>query len=625
MDASPSAAARFTVIRRWALTLLIAGGVFALSLYPPSLVSTLSYRLTDTYYRFNTHTPDPQVVFVSVDHASVKRFGRWPWERQTLANLLASLARAEVVALDLIFGEPSQFPEEDLYLAEILATMNTITGFLFNGPQGSRMTESELSDLMASALVEVKGSHLPFIQSDIVELNLPEIRQAAVLTASLNTLPDDDELFRRYPIAFVTQGALLPTLGVQAMRLYKNQDLMVDGQTARAVISMGGVSIPVDTEGFAALNFYPVEQVAVVSFADLDSDALPSNYFEGKVVVVGITEAGITDIRATPMGQLPGPVLHYTFISNLLGDHLLHSSRLILGLLILLAALLPLGGERLVRSLGGRVLVGLATAICIYLLGVLAYRWTDQQIAILYPLLALLLSSLNTEYLSFRYHEGQSRFLRRAFTSYLSPHLLEQLSSDKLQLQLGGTTQYASYLFCDIRNFSALSERLQSSQLVALINNLFTPLTAEILGHQGTLDKYIGDSIVAIFNAPVEIDDHEYQACMAALSMMERLAEFNLQQHQQGGAELDIGIGINSGEAHIGNMGSTFRFNYTAIGDAVNLASRIEGLNKVYETHILIGESTYQAVKERLACSYIDTVLVKGKIHKEPIYQLLGP
>lgn len=604
------------------VTLLIAGFTIVVTISPPNFIISLSNRLSDTYYSINPHSPDSRVVFASVDHASVKRIGRWPWNRKKIADAFKHLAQADVVALDIIFADPSENPDDDLYLAETLAEMNTITGFLFNGPLAHKLTEDEESDLMGSALIEVKGSHLPFVQSDIVELNIPEIRQNSVLTGTLNTLPDPDELFRRYPIAYVSQGSVLPTLGVQSIRLLLNKDVYINAEEGKTEVHIDQRSIDIDDRGFTRINFYPEKSYQVISFADIVNGKYSDEFFAKKVVIVGITEAGITDIRATPLGQFPGPLMHYTFISNFLGDHLLENKRWLILVLTTVAALIPLLLIRTCSTLALRVTITLFLMLLIHISGMLLYRHANLWVESFYPIIALILSTLYNEYGNFRQQENQSQFLRDAFNSYVSPALLDQISSQQVQLELGGTSRRATYLFTDIRNFSTHSENMNSTKLVEMINALFTPLTEEILNHQGTLDKYIGDAIVAIFNAPIEFEDHEYEACCAALGMMQRLQQFNQNQQLAGGPILDIGIGINTGEAHIGNMGSSFRFNYTAMGDSVNLASRLEGLNKTYQTHIIIGEQTWLAVKDRLQGQYIDTVTVKGKSQPENVYEL---
>ena len=585
----------------------------------------LALKADDLKYAFQPHEPARDVVFVAVDEASVNQLGRWPWDRTVLAEGLQRLAPARTVVLDMVFSETSR-GLADRALGQALAGLDaTVCGFFLRQHATEVLPIAQRRQLAASTLERIPQGPLPFPELPFAEVNTPALLEACTLQAAFSTLVDADGLYRRYPIGFVYRGGVYPSLAVQTLRLHLNSDFRIGGDngfTGR----IDGRTVTIDRQGATPLNFYGNGAIRTVSFVDLINGEVPTESLAGKAVIVGITEAGLSDIRSTPFGPRPGATLHATFLSNVLANHILHpapawgwAAFLLLGLLP--AVFTQLGPQvqrtRWLTYAGG----GLAFLVAV----VLAYRWGDWWLPLSFPILGLLASSGVAEGLLFWERERQARFIRHAFGAYLSPELVRELAEHPERLELGGETREITVLFSDIRGFTTLSETLEPGDLVGLLNRYFTPVTHAIQAEGGYIDKYIGDAVMALFNAPVALPDHPDAACRAAVAMLEALEQFNGHQREQGQPTLDIGIGIHTGEAVVGNMGSEERLNYTALGDSVNVASRLEGLTKDYDRRILITEVTRDRLQGSWETEFMGSVRVKGREQPVNVFAVNGP
>ncbi len=606
--------------RGWALALAlsIALGIWALFVWQPPLVAGLASALSDRYYSFNTRAPSSEIVFVAVDHAAVKRFGRWPWPRETLADCIARLNQASLIALDMVFSEPTD-PSADARLGATLAMTPSVGGFFLNGILPITPDADAMALLTNSALTATPG--LSLIESQLIELSVPPILAGTVAQASLNTVADVDERFRHYPVAILYQGLTLPGLGLQTLRLHLNTDAELPHPDART-LALAEHRVHLDTRGFTRLNFYPASAFRQISFADLASPAFDPASLRGKIVLLGVTEAGVSDIRATPLGQYPGALLHATFMSNVLQDHGLRevSPPAMAALLLLLAlgchalSFVP----RILPRLGGYLVL----ALTLHGLGIVLYLHAGFWLESAYLIAAVVLCALSGEGFLLHLSRQQTQMLRGAFASYVPPALVDRIVAQPEQLKLGGEKKEITILFSDIRGFTSLSETLLPEQLSAIMLAYFQPMTEAVFAHGGTLDKYIGDAIMALFNAPLDQPDHALAACRAAAAMQWAQTEINARLRQSGHAELKTGIGINTGQAVVGNLGSRIRFSYTAIGDAVNMASRFESATKVLGEDIVIGEHTWLQVRDILPCRPLGEIALPGKEKPQAVYAL---
>lgn len=577
----------------------------------------IALKVDDLKYTLQPHQPDPGVVFVAVDETSVNQLGRWPWDRTIIGRGLANLEPARTVVLDMVFSEASR-PQADRELAAALSGLDaTVCGFFLRRRATEVLSGERRRILEGSTLERVPAGPLPFPEVPFAEVNTPGLLEACTLHASFSTRADADGLYRRYFLGFVHRGAVYPSLGVQGLRLHLNQDFRItrDGGFRGRI---GERRVPIDGDGMVTLNFYPEGGIPTISFVDLLNGEVDPERLRGRVAVVGITEAGLSDIRSTPVGRRPGAVLHATFLSNVLGGHLLRPAPAWGWTLFLLLGLLPAAAVHIRPGTQRTRLIAYGAAAAAFLVAVaLAYRLGDVWLPAFFPLLALAANIGTAEGLLFWERERQARYIRRAFGAYLSPDLVRELAEDPDKLELGGEVRELTVLFSDIRGFTTLSETLEPRELVDLLNRYFTPVTEAIQAEGGYVDKFIGDAVMALFNAPVALPGHPAAACRAARGMVAAVEAFNARQRERDLPTLAIGVGIHTGEAVVGNLGSEERLNYTAIGDTVNVASRLEGLTKDYERRVLITEVTRDRLGGEWETEFMGSVRVKGR--EEPV------
>ncbi|HHJ63945.1 MAG TPA: adenylate/guanylate cyclase domain-containing protein, partial [Aquifex aeolicus] len=440
----------------------------------------------------------------------------------------------------------------------------------------------------------------------------------------LNAEPDVDAIYRHYTLAHLFRGGIYLPLALQSLRFFFGEDFHMDlSERGIEKLLFRDREIPVYRGRFHRINFYDPSKLRVVSAVDVIRGGVPPESFRGKAVFVGATEIGIYDVRPTPIHPaMPGVFLHAFTFSNIERSHFIRSSRAVDLLTVLLLAGVPFAAS-FRRSFPQRLTL---YALCLFAYPTLSYALFSLfswDLNFFYPFSAFFLSVIAQEGLKVLVAERNVRELRRAFSSYVSPQLLEIISRHPERLKLGGEKRTVTVLFSDIRGFTSISEKLNPEDLVNLLNKFLTPMTEVILRNGGMLDKYIGDALMALFNVPVDVDNHADRACASALEMVAILNRLNPEFRREFGITLDVGIGINTGEAVVGNMGSRQRFDYTAIGDTVNLASRLEGLNKVYRTRIIMSENTKRSLRGAFLLRTLDMVIVKGRSEPVRIYELL--
>ncbi len=587
--------------------------------------TSFSSRFNDVNFKLQKKKPSPNIVFVAIDEQSVNKFGRWPWNRTILAKGIQKLQQADVVLLDMIFSEKTQAAKDEALANAISGLHNSVCGFFLRNNSTQQLSDALLDVISDSALdylhSEVLTYNSPaFLASKYAELNTLLISNACTLSGTFSTVMHSDYLIRSYPVALYFNDLLYPSLAVQGLRLKLNSDVKRAG--ANSVI-LGGKKIIMNPEGFVRLNFYKKEDYNIVSFLDLIENKIPPEYFAGKMVILGITEVGAGDIVSTPIGSIPGPLLHYTFLSNFLQNKLIIDKP---NWTLFLIIFLPFLSLVLVLKCKKNAL-RIASNISLYFLAyiIVKYLFISKMLYIdlFFPLLSMMLAAVSFELIAFSLQQKNEKFVKNAFSSYLSADLLQQLIENPQLLSLGGEKKQVSVLFSDIRSFTTLCETMSAEKLVLVLNEYFTPMTNVILKNEGMVDKYIGDAIMAFYNAPLNIPNHADKACQSALEMRIALSELNKDFASKNLQAIQIGIGINTDEVVVGNMGSQVRFNYTIIGDGVNLASRVESLTKYYGVGIIITEFTVATLQEDFLYRKIEKVSVKGK--KEPVllYELM--
>ena len=652
-------------LRRW-LAALGGGRALALGLLAlfvavraidPAPVETVRLKIFDYYQLWQPRQSPPQpVAIVDLDEASFAAYGQWPWSRAVVAKLIANLIAAGVpaIAFDIVFPEPDrlspglvadsipgldeatrdglrQLPSNEQILADVMRSGRVVLGQAGH-PDPIGLEERSLG---AKSVAFFGGDPRPFLPryAGIVR-NVPELEAAAAGRGIFSILPEFDGLVRRVP-GFVAIGEdVLPTLSLELLRVATGQKTNVVKTDEAGVSSLvvGRQPIPTDRNGRLWVHYAPHDPAKYVSAKDVLDGTVPQGRLAGHLVFIGTSSTGLVDIKATPVDSaMPGVEVHAQLLETILtGSHLERpnyalGAELVVTVLagVAMIVLVPLLGAVWTLLLGAGLAAGLG-AMSVYL-----YLEERLLIDFAYPMGASLAVYAILSYASYYNEERSRQQVRNAFGHYLSPAMVERLADDPDSLSLGGEMRDMTLLFCDVRGFTTISEQFDAEGLTRLINRFLTPMTEVILNRNGTIDKYMGDCIMAFWNAPLDDRDHARNACHAALGMRSALAELN--ETLRGEAEADgrkhipinIGIGLDTGECCVGNVGSDQRFDYSVLGDTVNLASRLEGQSKTYGVTTIVGEPTHDRAPD-MAMLEVDLIQVKGKTRPERIFVLLG-
>ncbi len=647
------------VSRLMGLVLLIA--LIAIRIVDPVFVSTIRNQSFDFFQRINTrpYAPAP-VTIVDIDEKSLAIYGQWPWSRTRIAQLVTKLTQSGAITIgfDMVFAEPDRLSPSRIAVdnpglpetvrAELSKLPNNENAFasamensrVVLGETGARVPDdSQLAREVAqmpNAILGPDPSRFLVRYAGLVQ-NLEILNRKAAGRGVFSVEPDPDGVFRRMSIVLEVQKQLRLALSTEVLRIATGGQafaIKTNDAGINAVV-VGGVSIPTDRRGKVWPWFSRSDQRRYVSAGAILAGTAPKNAVAGKMVLIGTSAVGLEDYRATPVETaMPGVEIHAQIIENILAGTLLKRPNYAIGMELSFIAIAGALIIWLVPVLGAIWAAIAALAVQAAFVGGSYWAGVNEHLLVdpTYPVaatLALFVMMATTNYIR---EELQKRQIRSAFGQYLSPALVDQLADNPDRLVLGGETRPLTLLFTDVRGFTTISESFKANPqgLTRLMNRFLTVMSNAILEQEGTIDKYMGDAIMAFWNAPVDAPDHPLRACRAALLMHKRVAELNASAREEvnrtGGQfhEINIGIGINSGDCVVGNMGSEMRFDYTALGDTVNLASRLEGQSKPFGVPVILGNTTAQAVKDQLATIEIDQVRVKGKVEPELLHSLLG-
>jgi adenylate cyclase len=615
------------------------------------------------------------VAIVDIDEEGLEHYGQWPWPRYRVGLLVEKIRRAgaAAIALDIVFAEadrtspivlhrslkddlgieltftglPPGLEDNDTVLADMLRKGPNVLGYYFrvNDPEGgSQAPPTRLGGADAvgggrtmfspaplkSAILTTPDSQTIdqalFVADDVVG-NIEVLGQAAPASGFINVGTDRDGIVRRAPLLICLAGRVYPSLALSAVLQATGAETPALRLTSGGVESLrlAGRTIPLDAKGRMLLHYRGGRRtIPTLSVKDVLQDRLQPDALDGKIVFVGTSAAGLMDIRSTPLDPFfPGVEAQATVADTILkGDFLRRpdwAPGLELGLVLGMGVVstLLLMGLQGIQPLFPLALLGLSSWMGAQTL----FARQGLYLSPLMPLLTLVANFGILSFLKFWGEEREKRRIRTSFEHYLSPEVISRVIRNPALLKLGGEKKDMTIMFLDIRNFTTLSECLEPQELVAFMNEFHSAMTEVILEHGGTLDKYIGDAIMAFFGAPVDRADHALAGCRTALAMMERLYECRRDWRFPGFSRIEIGIGLSSGDMVVGNMGSLKRLSYTVMGDHVNLASRLEGLTKVYGVKILISQSTHAGIEGVVTCREIDRVKVKGKSKSVAIYE----
>jgi adenylate cyclase len=664
---------RLRVLRRWfarkfgyarlvCLALLI--GVAALRIADPAPVEELRVRTFDTFQlvqpRVKTARP---VTIVDIDEKSLAdpRLGQWPWPRTRIADIVNNLTRmgAVVIAFDVVFAEPDRLnpdmaaenfrgldeatreklralPSNDQIFADAIRASRVVLG-----ESGGRDVHSDLDKALPVTGFAMLGEDPePYIfKFDGLLRNVKVLEEAAAGRGLFTIVPERDGIVRRVPMIMDAQDVRMPALSFEVLRILGGSGTIMIKTDKAGIDSvvLQGLRLKIPTDSFARLwvHYARNDPSIYVSAVDVLDGRVPPEMISRKLILIGTSATGMNDIKTTPVSRaMPGVEIHAQALESALtgsalsqpshGEEWEFLAALVAGIVVIAFA----------PAFGPVTLVVVGALLAALLVGTSWYFFTQHRLLIdfTYPLLSTTLIYLTLIFSSFVREQAQRRQIRSAFGQYLSPALIEQLAQSPEKLVLGGEEREMTIMFSDVRGFTTISESYKHDPqgLTALMNRFLTPLTNAILARKGTIDKYMGDAIMAFWNAPLDDRQHQINACEAAIDMLERIDALNKEREaeaQQGGhayIPINVGVGLNTGTCVVGNMGSDLRFDYSVLGDSVNLASRLEGQSKEYGFPIIVGSNTALAVKDRFAILELDFIMVKGKKEPEVIYAIAG-
>ena len=649
---------RFGYARLLCVALLI--GFAALRVWDPPPIEELRVRTFDTFQvidpREKTMRP---VTIVDIDEKSLAKLGQFPWPRTRVADLVTSLTKlgAVVIAFDIVFSEPDRLnpdvaadtfrnldeatreklkalPSNDQILADAMRQSRVVLG-----ESGLPYVVAELDKTLPVTGLATRGEEPQQFMFEFAGLlrNVGVLEHAAAGRGLFTIKPERDGIVRRVPMIMVAQETTMPSLSFEMLRVATGSGtILIKAEKAGIQgIAIKGLQIPTDHNGQLWVHFAKQDPSIYVSAVDVLEGKIPPEKIAQKLVLVGTSAVGLNDIKTTPVSPaMPGVEIHAAVLESVLtgavvqrpnyGIVIEFSTALLFGLLIIAFA----------PRFGPISLVTVGAVFATALMGTSWYFYAQykQLVDFTYPLMSTTAIYLTLIFSSFVREQAQRRQIRSAFGQYISPALVEQLAQSPEKLVLGGEEREITIMFSDVRGFTSISEYYKHDPqgLTSLMNRFLTPLTNAILERKGTIDKYMGDAIMAFWNAPLDDKQHEINACGAAIDMLERIDELNAireQEAQDGGhvyIPLNVGVGLNTGVCVVGNMGSDVRFDYSALGDSVNLASRLEGQSKEYGFPIIVGSKTAMAVKEKFAILELDFIMVKGKKEPEVIYAIAG-
>jgi adenylate cyclase len=670
---------------RWLLRLstfrvaLLSGLALGLVYLPASqlaFVKQIEGQLLDLRFRLRAPRPaSDAIVLVRIDDRSLREIGRWPWSRAVIADLIGRLqaAGARTIALDLLLTEPepgalppaslealrqgfrSDLPEGavrdterlDRVLARVLEKVqgdrvlaeriagsgNVVLPVLFeltSFPAGAQADPPSYVADAAFRVVQAQGT-MPALGSPPIAAGLlapiPDLGRVPASLGHAN-VPLDRDGAARFELPVIGYASnYYPSFALEVARLHL--DIPRDRvrlQLGRG-ITLGDRYVPTDESMRMPVNYGLPGRFAAVSVADIVSGQADPAMFDGKIALIGGTAAGVGDTFVTPFSPfMPGIERHATVVDSILRQDFLvrRQASALLDLAIVLFCGPLIGWIAARRGLLGASIAFGAILAGLILGNLLAFVRLGLWLNLFLPLAALALVYLLVLAYGYFVEQRQQRIIRAAFKHYLSPELVEQVAGDPSLLRLGGEQRELTVLFADIRGSTELAVRLTPPRFAELLNQVFGVMTQALFDHHGMLDRFTGDGVVAIFGAPLVRADHALGACRAALAMLEGLKPVRERWSRPDLPPLEIGIGINTGQMIIGNMGSEDRFSYTVIGDEAHLGARLESANKEFRTHVLISEATWREVEQHLEARELDVVRFRGLERPVRVFELLG-
>ncbi len=631
------------------LSLSLSIFLSAIYIFFPSLPDSLDNRLRDYLFTIRGELPHNQnVVIVDIDETSIKSLGQWPWSRDKLAKILENLTLANVgiVGLDIVFAEEDRtsphkilqdlkiykkdVPNYDLEFANIVENSPVILGYQFDLVKKDN-TNAKVPQIPAIFIEKDKPQDKSYlIEAYNTILNIPQIQDKAYSSGFFNNIPDDTGIIRSVPLVISYDDTIYPSLALEVIRVIKNKKKVVVQYDENGIsnIFLDDISIPTDRYGRMLINFRgPERSFKYISAIDIYNNSFDKSEIDGKIVLIGTSAAGLFDLRATPFDSIfPGVEVHANIIDNILMQDFIYKASWLDGANILIIFVLSIIVVMLTTytTFWANPIIFLSFSISyLFLVYNLLFDY-GIVLNILFPIATVLIASIMTTLFDYFYNIKKEEAIKAKFASKVSKNVMDDILKNIDKNEFSAKSKEVTIFFSDIRGFTNISEKLDAKELISFLNRYMQPMSEIIIKYQGTIDKFIGDAIMAYWNAPIDIKNHCDLALKASLEQLEVLEKLNVELQKENLPKIDIGIGLNTGTVIVGEMGSSLRSDYTVIGDTINLGSRVESLCKYYDSKLNISNFTKDKLQEEYIFRSLDLVKVKGKNEPVEIWQVLG-
>ncbi len=600
-------------------------------------------ELTSLDFRFRlrgSQKVNPDIVIIFIEDRDIEAIGCWPWTRDYHATLIQILKECDVKAIgyDILFLDPSGHPEcDNLLIQATKKARNVYHTFFFElpkfelpGEEGKVPSEERLKRFSLPA----PSACDQFYHSSSASLPIKNLAHAAKGLGVINLPPDSDGTSRRIPLFIKSGERLYPALGLVVAASYFGIPLEQIKVLPGRYVKLGSIKIPIDENGCMLINFPgDIEKFPAYSFVQIlqsylqlqkgEKPLVPLSRLKGKVVLVGYVATGTVDLRPTPVSaKYPMVGLHASVVSNILkGDFLRQTKRPINFLILIFLGLLLGVAVPRVNAIKG-IFLTIGIALIYFFTGFWLFKSLQIWIPFISPLIVIVLAYLAIILYRFVFESREKTRIKSLFSRYTAPEIINELLSKPGEVTLGGERKRLTILFADIRGFTKISEGLEPEKVVEILNEVLTIMVKGIFNYQGTLDKFIGDCVMAVFGAPLSQPNHAERAVRAAVEIQKGIKQIEERWTEVIDRKIEVGIAINTGEVIIGNIGSPERMDYTAIGDAVNLAARLEEITSPGE--IIISENTYSLVKDLVNCQEMKPITIRGKKEPVSLYRLKG-
>jgi adenylate cyclase len=600
------------ILTHWTFAFVTLFVITFIGLKDPQVKEILRLKGFDLLLQSEERIQSQNIGIVTIDEKSIEKYGQWPWKRDVLADLIIKLREqgAGVIVIPILFSEEDRLGGDD-----------ALTSVLEYGIVIAQVGTNNINKNSVPRGVAKINDPLPFLFEWGGMLGPIELfgKNASGVGVS-NTAPEIDGVTRRIPLLMKIGENIYPAMAIEVIRVAVGAPSYQVKSGDAGIIAMrvpGFDTIKTDANSRIWLRWNKDYETISASEEDFSK-------FEGKTVIIGMSAEGLAGIIATPIGERYGYELTASTLDTVLEGK--NIERIDVSFLLELVASFVLG----------IILILITRFLPYWVIGIKLLSWYIAAVwlshyfftthlmlvDVSWILVTITIVGFHSVFLRFILEFKLKQQIRKQFEHYLEPKMVKKLQQNPDLLKLGGETKELTFLFCDIRGFTPISEKYQTNPqgLTVVINKFLTPMTDIIMKNEGTIDKYMGDCIMAFWNAPIDTPKHKQLAVKSALEMIEKLKELNDSQGFGEGNKLNIGIGINSGKAVVGNMGSEQRFDYSVLGDAVNLASRLEGVSKNYDATLIVGEDTVKDISKLFSFRKLDDVQVKGKSNKVAIY-----